>query len=421
MKIFLRALCVPVLLVGFLTVSSAAAGAITGNEGLFVGLLPARIADTRPAPQNVGVAAGQIPANVAIVVPVAGLGGLPGVSSILAVVLNVTVVNPTGAGFLTVYPSSSTLPSSSNLNYVGGDLRANQVTVPLGADGAVYVYAGVSPTDVVIDVNGYFTSASGSASGASALTSNVTPNRVLDTRPESLVGEQGPYPANQVHNFCLGASETAAVVGINVTIVQPSSDAFLTVFPAGSPQPLASSVNAKADKIVSNFVTMTVGASRCISLFNNVSMHVVVDVFGRWSTPVANQGRFVALASLTRLYDTRPNSGISPNGVTSPGRAVDLQIGGLISIPAGVRGVLFNLTAVDAFDPGYLTAYSAAVCPRPVVSNVNYIPEQAIPNTVLSAIGTSCEGSPAKSDAVSIYHHAGGYFIVDVAGYFTAS
>ena len=37
-----------------------------------------------------------------------------------AVVLNVTVVNPTAAGFMTVYPAGAAMPLASNIDYVGG-------------------------------------------------------------------------------------------------------------------------------------------------------------------------------------------------------------------------------------------------------------------------------------------------------------
>ena len=422
MRRVFRIAVAPLVIIGSFVGSTSTASAVTGNEGLLIAVNPVRIADSRPAPENVGIAPVHIGANAAIIVPVAGLGGLPAASSISAVVLNVTVANPEGSGYLTVYPSNALLPSSSNLNFIGGDLRSNQVTVPLGPDGAVRVFAGVSATDVIVDVNGYYASASGLSSGAYALSSNVTPHRILDTRPESLVGELGPFSGGAPHYLCLpDGSETAPVVGMNVTMVNPASDAYVTIHPTGTVQPLASSVNAKANTVVSNFVTMTAGTSRCFTIFSNTSTHLVVDIFGRWDTPVGTQGRYVPLASLTRFYDTRPDSGYTPTGLTSPGNAVDLQVAGLNGVPAGVRALLMNVTAVDELDRGFLTVYSAAVCPRPVVSNVNYVVERPIPNTVISGIGTSCEASPSKSNAVSVYHHSGGYFLLDVAGYFTAS
>ena len=50
---------------------------------------------------------------------IAGRGGVPA-DGVSAVVANVTVVGPTQAGFLTVWPAGGHLPTISNLNFVPG-------------------------------------------------------------------------------------------------------------------------------------------------------------------------------------------------------------------------------------------------------------------------------------------------------------
>lgn len=73
------------------------------------------------------------------------------------VVVNVTVVAPDGAGYLTAYPYGATRPLASSLNYVAGAIAGNEViaprTVGQAADVALFSYAA---TDVVVDVVGYF-------------------------------------------------------------------------------------------------------------------------------------------------------------------------------------------------------------------------------------------------------------------------
>ncbi|MGO9301335.1 MAG: hypothetical protein ACLQEG_13500, partial [Acidimicrobiales bacterium] len=62
-------------------------------------------------------------------VQVTGLGTVPATAS--TAVLNVTVTNPTDAGFLTVFPEGETpMPTVSNLNFSSGETVANLVTVP---------------------------------------------------------------------------------------------------------------------------------------------------------------------------------------------------------------------------------------------------------------------------------------------------
>ncbi len=88
---------------------------------------------------------------------VTGLGTVPATAS--TAVLNVTVTNPTDAGFLTVFPEGETpMPTVSNLNFSSGETVANLVTVPLSATGGVTIYNSAGSTDVVADVEGYYTS-----------------------------------------------------------------------------------------------------------------------------------------------------------------------------------------------------------------------------------------------------------------------
>jgi hypothetical protein len=103
-----------------------------------------------------------------------GFGGLVPPDTVDAAVLNVTVTQPTAAGYLTVFDDDACeFPPSSNLNFSPGQTVANQVitglsSVPPGpctfapglAPGAVF-YNPVGFTHFVVDVFGYFTNANG--------------------------------------------------------------------------------------------------------------------------------------------------------------------------------------------------------------------------------------------------------------------
>ncbi len=74
-------------------------------------------------------------------VQVTGVGTVPVPATASTAVLNVTVTNPTDAGFLTVFPEGETpMPTVSNLNFSSGETVANLVTVPLSATGGVTIY-----------------------------------------------------------------------------------------------------------------------------------------------------------------------------------------------------------------------------------------------------------------------------------------
>src|SRR5207245_5910207 len=112
---------------------------------------------------------------------VAGRGEVPA-QGVAAVVLNVTVTNPTAPSFLTVWPTGSLLPNASNLNFTAGQTIANRVIVKLGANGQVDIYNLQGHTDVVVDVNGWFSDASGASGTSLVPLAPLAPYRVLDTR-----------------------------------------------------------------------------------------------------------------------------------------------------------------------------------------------------------------------------------------------
>jgi hypothetical protein len=72
-------------------------------------------------------------------VQMTGLNGVPG-DGVAAVVLNVTVTDPAGVGYITVFPCG-TRPLASNLNFVGSQTVPNAVIAPVSADGKVCFYA----------------------------------------------------------------------------------------------------------------------------------------------------------------------------------------------------------------------------------------------------------------------------------------
>ena len=81
--------------------------------------------------------------------------GIPATAQV--VVGNATVVSILGqSGFATLWPSGTTRPEVSNLNYVVDQVVPNAFTVRLGAsDGAFKIYVS-GTTHFIADVSGYF-------------------------------------------------------------------------------------------------------------------------------------------------------------------------------------------------------------------------------------------------------------------------
>jgi hypothetical protein len=93
------------------------------------------------------------------VVTVAGLAGIPLMGAPVqprAVLLNLTVTNPSAGSYLTVYPTGAGQPPTSDLNVTPGVTVTNLVIAALGADGKVVVFNAAGTADLIIDVEGWY-------------------------------------------------------------------------------------------------------------------------------------------------------------------------------------------------------------------------------------------------------------------------
>jgi hypothetical protein len=74
------------------------------------------------------------------------------------VAVNVTVVNASIAGNLTLYPAGTSPPLASTLNFRTTLARANNAVVALGTSGSVSVFCSMpsGTADFILDVTGYF-------------------------------------------------------------------------------------------------------------------------------------------------------------------------------------------------------------------------------------------------------------------------
>ena len=127
----------------------------TGPGAIFAPFQPCRLEDSRLSSGGQGPIVGVRTYDFVpgVITPSCG-SELP--PQVLALSLNFTVVNPSGPGFLYAYPQGSPPPPVSILNYSAGETKSNAAIVPVGNGGQIVVGAGVSSTDVIIDINGVF-------------------------------------------------------------------------------------------------------------------------------------------------------------------------------------------------------------------------------------------------------------------------
>jgi len=115
----------------------------------------------------------------------------------------------------------------------------------------------------------------------------LTPCRIADTRdaagprggPALMTGTSRSFPLTGV----CGIPPTAAAVAANMTVVLPTSEGHLTVYPAAGSVPLASAVNFHSGVVRSNNAILSVGASGQITVscvMTSGSTDFVLDVTG---------------------------------------------------------------------------------------------------------------------------------------------
>ncbi|MCU1364543.1 MAG: sorting protein [Ilumatobacteraceae bacterium] len=123
--------------------------------GLFEPLAPIRVLDTRAANGTSTTSALQAGGSVDLVV--AGRGGVPA-TGVSAAVLNVTAAEAVAPGFVTVWPTANTRPTTSIVNVTApGQNIANLAFATLGAGGSVSLFT-QGGTHLLADVAGYYIS-----------------------------------------------------------------------------------------------------------------------------------------------------------------------------------------------------------------------------------------------------------------------
>ena len=173
----------------------------------------------------------------------------------------------------------------------------------------------------------------------------ISPTRILDTRPapQNVGGFVGPLGTGETHTFQVtgvaGIPSNASAVMMNVTVDKPTGSSFLTVFPAGSPQPTASNLNWVANTTIPNLVTVKIGAGGQVSIFNlNAKVQVIADVAGYF---VPGNDKFISLD----IFGTDASGG----AVFGTGRA---ELAGLRFADEATNTASFHFVLPPDYTPG---------------------------------------------------------------------
>ncbi len=402
---------------GSATASSSTWSFTTLGPGValqFYPITPCRIADTR-AGQNFTGAFG--PPSLAAFsdrnFPLLS-GGCSIPSTAQAYSLNFTAVPDGPLGFLSAWPDGDAYPGVSTLNSTDGSVIANAAIVPAGTGGGITVVAG-DPTDLIIDVNGYFAPAA--AAGLDFFP--LTPCRIADTRStQNFTGAFGPPSLGgfATRDFplatspCLSGSEFA--YSLNVTAVPPGPLGFLSIWPAGQPYPGVSTLNSPDGTTLANAAIVPSGTGGDIDVVAGNPTDLILDINGKFAAPGAGGLQFYTVTPC-RVADTRSSQNFTGQfGPPSLAAFVDRNFpiqSSPCGIPATVQAYALNMTVVPPGPLSFLSAWPAGQA-YPGVSTLNSTDGLVIANAAIVPAGTG--------GAITVVAGNPTDLIIDIVGYF---
>ncbi len=387
-----------------------------------VGLEPARLFESRPSLRTIDglqQTSQRVAAGTVVEIEVAGRGGVA--ADAVAALVNVVAVRPSAAGFLTLFPCASSpqppegRPGSSTLNFAADDVVANSALVHIGVGGRICVYAHRT-TDLVLDVTGFV------PLGASAI--GLRPSRLLETRfgaptvddvPATFNGApitRGRIPAGLTIEVQVagraGVPVDALAAWVNVAAVLPDAQGFVTLFPCGSSQPGASTLNYAAGAVVANGALIEIGANGRVCIFTNQTTDLLLDVSGFLPSGSPVVGLLPARLFETRRFETTFDGRFAGVGRLPAGSVTEIPVTGRGIVPSEATAVTVNVAAIEGAADGFITLYPCDR-PRPEASTLNFAAGEVVSN------GAFVPLDPAGS--LCLYTHQATDAILDVTGW----
>ncbi len=305
----------------------------------------------------------------------------------------VTIIDGTTSTFTNIGVGHD--PQGLSLNSV-----TNRVYVPNFNDDTVSVIADTPPT-------------------ALQFVPLTAPCRAVDTRPDR--GGNGPIVGGTFQNFPIqqegdcNIPPTAAAYSLNVSVVPNGPLGYLTVWPAGQPQPLASTLNSLDGRIKANAAIVPAGAGGDVSVYATNTTNVILDVNGYFTKVNSSTLAFYPLPPC-RVADTRFST--YPPGLGPPylrgnqERDFSILNATTCNIPSTAVAYSLNFAVVPRGPLGYMTVWPTGE-PRPTVSSLNDIPAQIIANAAIVGAGTGSK--------VAVYPSNDTDLVIDINGYFASA
>lgn len=278
---------------------------------------------------------------------------------------NLTVVSPSGAGYLTAWSCADPRPTTSVSNFTAGQIVAAFVTVQTNEAGEFCVYSPVA-THIIWDQN--------------STTDLSTAVRLADTRVYN-----APIAGGQTLRLRTRIPNT--VVYGNLTAVDPRGPGFATVWNCEEPRPGTSNLNFKPGDPTAAYSVTTTDSLGYICIYTSATTHLIWDQL--------QGGPAAEIATPRRIMDTR-----SQHGRLAAGETIEIPTGaasgtGIASVTAVLPQTAGQLRTWDCSPEGSEAA-SSAYGAGDVVATLSFVP--------LSASGSICVQTSAATDLVVDFH-----------------
>jgi hypothetical protein len=242
----------------------------------------------------------------------------------------------------------------------------------------------------------------------------LAPCRLVDTRnPNGAFGgpsmTAGSSRAFVIPSGGCGVPGTATAYSLNVTAVPHGPLGYLTIWPSGQSQPVASTLNSDG-RIKANAAIVPAGSNGAVSVFVTDTTDVILDINGYFVS--GNGPGALSLYTLPpcRIADTRNPAGVlgGPSLVAASVRTFPI-LSSACDVSTTAQAYSLNFTAVPQGSLGYLTSWPAGQS-QPLVSSLNSPTGTIVANAVIVPTG--------NSGAVSVFSTDQANLVIDINGYF---
>ncbi len=306
---------------------------VAGRGGDFVPLAtPTRVVDTRT---GLGGATGARATNTTTAFTMTGVAGVPA-TGVSAVLVDVTPIAPVSHTGMVLWEDGQPRPGTSSIVALGATVHSNAAIVPVSAAGKIALYNGGGATHVAIEIQGYFTTSTGTAGrGGFVPTAHTWVANTLTGvgAPKATVPANGSLTVQMP--AVVPASATSAY--LDITVYGPTDNGGLFAYPVGGT--MGSTVVEFETGATSSGAAVKLGTDRKVVFVNKGGspINLMIALEGYFSSdPATGAG-------------LRKASGRLANAQTIPAQGtIDVQVAGRFGLPTravGAAAVNFTVYA----------------------------------------------------------------------------